>query len=153
MAKSYLNILSVYLLLGSVFCSCTQPEPVPGKKIGNKTLRRSESFFGLHFDFHANKSDSTIGKTFTAAMIDSMLTMVKPDYIQVDCKGHPGISSYPTKVGNAAPGFVTDPMKIWRVVTRKHGVALFVHYSGVIDAEAVAKRPGWAAEDKNGNIE
>ncbi len=140
------------LLFISVFvlASCSCRETLPGKAPREKTLRRSESFFGIHFDFHASKNDSAIGKTFSAEMIDSMLTMVQPDYIQVDCKGHAGISSYPTKVGTPAPGFVRDPMKIWREVTRKHKVALFVHYSGVLDAEAAAKHPRWTAINSKG---
>ncbi|MFA7421908.1 MAG: hypothetical protein WCZ90_19655 [Melioribacteraceae bacterium] len=117
-----------------------------------KSLRRAESFFGLHFDFHATQNDNQIGKTFSVETIDSMLTLIKPDYIQIDCKGHPGISSYPTKVGNPAPGFVKDVYKIWRDVTAKHGVGLFVHYSGVIDNEAVKKHPEWAAINRDGKI-
>jgi hypothetical protein len=115
-------------------------------------LRRAESFFGLHFDFHATNNDKEIGKTFNAGTIDSMLALIKPDYIQVDCKGHPGISSYPTKVGNAAPGFIKDPLRIWRDETNKHGIGLFVHYSGVIDNEAVKKNPDWAAINRDRKI-
>lgn len=33
-------------------------------------------------------------------MIDSLLAVVKPDFIQVDSKGHPGVTSFPTKVAN-----------------------------------------------------
>lgn len=120
------------------------------EKSKNKPLRRSESFFGLHFDFHASMNDSLIGKTLTYEMVDSLLEMVRPDYIQVDCKGHPGVSSYPTKVGNPAPGFVKDPLKIFREVTKKHNVALYVHYSGVWDKEAGKKHPNWEEIDKNG---
>ena len=130
--------------------SCSPQTTSPENETEKQTLRRSDSFFGLHFDFHANKNDSVIGKTFTAEMIDSLLTMVQPDYIQVDCKGHPGISSYPTKVGNAAPGFVKDPLKIWREVTRKHNVALFVHYSGVWDDASAEKHPDWMALNAEG---
>lgn len=117
-----------------------------------KFIGRANSFFGLHFDFHATQNDNQIGKTFYAETIDSMLSLIKPDYIQVDCKGHPGISSYPTKVGNPAPGFVKDINKIWRDVTAKHGVGLFVHYSGVIDNEAVKMHPEWAAINRDGKI-
>jgi len=117
---------------------------------GGKALRRENCFFGLHFDFHATNNDNKIGETFTYGMADSMLSIVKPDYIQVDCKGHPGISSYPTKVGNAAPGFIKDPYKIWSEVTKRHNVGLFVHYSGVIDAEAVKKHPDWGMIDEEG---
>ena len=130
--------------------SCSPKGPAPENETRTEPLRRSASFFGLHFDFHASSTDSLIGQTFTPEMVDSLLTLVTPDYIQVDCKGHPGISSYPTKVGNPASGFVKDPMKIWRKVTREHGVALFVHYSGVWDSASASKHPDWTVVGANG---
>lgn len=57
-----------------------------------KVLRRADSFFGLHFDFHATEHDDQLEITFSAETIDRMLTLIKPDCIQVDFKGHPGIS-------------------------------------------------------------
>jgi hypothetical protein len=86
-------------------------------------LKRSESFFGIHFVFHDTRNDKEIGKTFTHEMIDSFLTIVQPDFVQVDCKGHPGFTSYPTKVGNQAGGYTKDILKIWREETAKHNVA------------------------------
>jgi hypothetical protein len=144
------NLILCFVAGIFILSSCSQKVSVSDKETEKKTLRRSESFFGLHFDFHASKTDSTIGKTITYEMVDSLLTLVKPDYIQVDCKGHPGISSYPTKVGNPASGFVKDPMKIWREATRKHGVALFVHYSGVWDDASALKHPNWVAINSKG---
>jgi hypothetical protein len=82
-------------------------------------------------------------------MIERIIDLVGPDYLQIDCKGHPGYSSYPTKVGNPVPGFVGDPLRVWREVTARRGVALFMHYSGVWDGQAV-KNPGWAAIDAEG---
>jgi hypothetical protein len=116
----------------------------------SQKLRRSESFTGFHFDFHASLSDSGIGKTFTPAMVDSLLTATKPDYVQVDCKGHFGISSYPTKVGTPAPAIEKDILRIWRDVTNKHNVALYVHYSGILDFHAVKQRPHWARVNSDG---
>lgn len=109
-----------------------------------KRLSRAESFFGLHFDFHAGRDCSQIGKDVTPEMIENIIIAAKPDYIQCDCKGHAGISSYPTKVGNPAPGFVKDQLRIWRDVTAKYGVALYMHYSGVLDTAAVKAHPDWA---------
>ncbi len=106
-------------------------------------LRRSESFFGFHFDFHATANDKEIGRTLTAGMIDTLLAMTHPDYIQVDCKGHPGYSSYPTSVGNRAGGFTQDILKLFREVTARHNVALYVHYSGVWDQRAIEVHPDW----------
>ena len=116
-------------------------------------LRRKDSFFGLHFDFHAGKEDKDIGKTLTREMIDSLLTLVKPDFIQVDCKGHPGISSYPTLVGTPPSGYTQDILKLWRDVSRQHGVALYVHYSGVYDRRAMELHPAWAVRNKEGKID
>ncbi len=112
--------------------------------------RRANSPFGLHFDFHAQLRDSVIGQTLTEGMVDSLLTRVRPDFIQVDCKGHAGLTSYPTEVGNPAGGFVKDPLKLFREVTRKHDVALYVHYSGVWDDRAVELHPHWARLDAEG---
>ena len=84
-------------------------------------------------------------------MVDSMLTIVKPDFIQVDCKGHPGITSFPATVGTPATSFAKDPLRIFSDVTKKHGVALYVHYSGVKDIEAIRKHPQWARVNEDGS--
>ena len=116
-----------------------------------KRLRRSESFLGVHFDFHANEGDKNIGANTTPEMIQTIIDEIKPDYIQTDCKGHRGLCSYPTKVGNPAPGIVADALKVWRSTTAKNGVALYMHYSGVWDNEALAKRPEWAVRRPDGS--
>lgn len=118
--------------------------------LAQQPLRRANSFFGLHFDFHATLEDTGIGRRLTESMVDSLLANVRPDFVQVDCKGHPGISSYPTQVGNAAPLIFKDPLKLFRDVTLRHHVALYVHYSGVKDAKEVSLHPGWASIDESG---
>lgn len=120
----------------------TQPYP--------RRLTRAESFLGIHFDYHMNEKCTEIGKTVTPKMIERIIDAVRPDYIQCDCKGHRGLSSYPTRVGHPAPGFVRDQLRIWRRVTARRGVALYMHYSGVWDNEAVARHPAWARIDEKG---
>lgn len=115
-----------------------------------KRLKRAESFLGIHFDFHAGDDCTEIGKNTTRAMIENIVDQVHPDYLQIDCKGHPGLSSYPTKVGNQAPGYVGDPLKLWREVTAERGISLYMHYSGVWDYAAVKKHPEWAAVRPDG---
>lgn len=114
-------------------------------------LKRADSFFGLHFDFHAGTDCTEIGKNTTREMIERVIDQTRPDYIQIDCKGHPGLSSYPTKVGNQAPGFVGDPLRLWRQVTAERGVALYMHYSGVWDSEAIRLHPDWAVTNADGS--
>lgn len=112
--------------------------------------RREDSFFGLHFDFHAGPDRTGIGENCDPDRIEKLITQVQPDYIQCDTKGHPGISSYPTKTGNPAPDIKADILKMWRECTQKHDVALYSHYSGVWDNEAVKKHPEWAAVNSKG---
>ena len=115
-----------------------------------KRLQRADSFLGIHFDFHAGPDCTEIGKNTTPAMVENIINLVHPDYLQVDCKGHRGLSSYPTKVGNPAPGFVGDPLRVWREVTAARGVALYMHYSGVWDSEAIMRHPDWAVINADG---
>jgi lysophospholipase L1-like esterase len=121
-----------------------QPATLP------KRLKRAESFLGIHYDFHAGPDCDAIGKNTTREMIENIVNQVHPDYIQIDCKGHPGLSSYPTKVGNQAPGFVGDSLRLWRQVTSEHGVALYMHYSGVWDSEAIRRHPDWGVVNADG---
>ena len=106
--------------------------------------RRRESFFGLHFDFHASPqgaAGTSIGATLKEEEIREICRLLKPDFIQIDCKGHPGWASYPTALGNAMPAFAGDPLALWRKVTREEDVALYMHYSGVIDKRYLEEHP------------
>ena len=113
-------------------------------------LRRAECFFGVHFDLHASEDITNAGETLTPEMVDTFLTKVRPDFIQIDCKGHPGISSYPTKAGNHVKGFQKDPLRLWREVTEKNKVGLYMHYSGVWDGKVATDHPDWAMTKASG---
>ncbi len=116
--------------------------------------RRGDCFFGLHFDFHAKPAEDgyviPIGGNTSREMIFKIIDIVKPDFIQIDCKGHPGWSSYPTKAGNPYPKISADQLRIWREATLEKGVALFVHYSGVCDEYQCKTHPEWAAVSYEG---
>lgn len=105
--------------------------------------KRSESFFGLHFDFHASPENAPgpIGKTLREEDIREICRLIRPDFLQIDCKGHPGWASYPSGCGNAMPEFALDTLELWRRVTREEGVALYMHYSGVWDFKYCRENP------------
>jgi hypothetical protein len=132
MAKS---VITTVLFLVFVITSNGQTKARPEK------LKRADCFFGIHFDLHASENIEDAGRTLTYEMVDTFLLRVKPDFIQIDCKGHPGISSYPTKVGFHIRGFEKDPLKLYREVTEKNNVALFMHFSGVWDNKVVQEHP------------
>ena len=116
--------------------------------------RRSESCFGLHFDFHATPGRAggrAVGGTLREEDIREICRLLHPDFLQIDCKGHPGWASYPTACGNAMPRFAGDPLALWRRVTREEGVALYLHYSGVIDEKYCAAHPDQCAVRADGS--
>ncbi len=105
--------------------------------------KRKDSFFGLHFDFHAEPErckGHILGENLKEEDIKKICREIKPDFIQIDCKGHPGYASYPTKLGNAMPHFAKDTLAVWRKATAEEGVALYVHYSGVRDFRYVRQQ-------------
>jgi len=142
MNKFKLTLL--FLLAFTSLITLAQPQKSTEK------LKRADCFFGVHFDLHASEDITDAGKTLTPEMVDTFLTKVRPDFIQIDCKGHPGISSYPTKVGFHVKGFEKDPLKLFREVTEKNKVALFMHFSGVWDGKVVKEHPDWAIVKANG---
>jgi hypothetical protein len=115
-----------------------------------KRLKRADSFLGIHFDFHAGPDCKEVGRNTTRSMVEAVIQQVHPDYLQIDCKGHPGLSSYPTRVGHQAPGIIGDPLRLWREVTAEHGVGLYMHYSGVWDSEAIRRHPAWGVINADG---
>ena len=106
-------------------------------------LRRADCYFGVHFDFHAQLDDGKLGENTTAEMVNAIVDTLHPDYIEIDTKGHPGVSSYPTKIGNHANNFVGDPLQVWRDVTARCGVSLYAHHSGIWDNRALELHPQW----------
>ncbi|MBR3864228.1 MAG: hypothetical protein IKJ19_03815 [Clostridia bacterium] len=115
--------------------------------------KRKDCFFGVHFDFHSNQTALGIGEKLEESKIQEFLRTVKPDFVQCDVKGHGGYSSYPTKCGFQTPAIKKDILAIWRNVTKQENVALYAHYSGILDAIQAKINPDWCVCDKNGNTD
>ncbi len=111
---------------------------------------RKDSFLGFHFDLHPDGKDTILGRDLTEEHIEKLLARTRPDYIQYDCKGHPGWLGYPSRVSPSSPGIVKDSLAMWRAVTARRGVGLYVHFSGVWDGLAVETYPEWARVDAEG---
>ncbi|MEI6970586.1 MAG: alpha-L-fucosidase [bacterium] len=111
-----------------------------------------ERYFGMHYDLHAGAGDTDLGSRCGMEELVPMLELTAPDFVQTDCKGHPGYTSWFSKVPNASvpPGLKHDAMMQWRQATRKLGLPLHCHYSGVWDAAAGARHPEWCAVTADG---
>lgn len=113
--------------------------------------RRAESFFGIHFDFHAMPGQ-TVCDDFRPDIVARALDEIRPDFVQCDTKGHPGLSSYPTVVGNRADAIAHDPLRMWRDLTEERGIALYGHHSGLFDQRVAADHPDWAVVKEDGTV-
>lgn len=121
-------------------CSEVSPEARPGR------------YFGLHCDFHASESEGqTIGATLKEEDIREICSILEPDFIQVDSKGHPGWASFPSAVGNSITRMNGDPLSVWRKVTEEEGVGLYTHYSGIMDYKYVSEHPEEACMSADGH--
>ncbi|MBS1877040.1 MAG: hypothetical protein JSU00_27765 [Acidobacteria bacterium] len=113
-------------------------------------LPRKDCFFGIHLDLHPNASDPALGRDVSDAMVERFLAEIRPDYVQYDCKGHVGFLGYPSRVATSAPHIVNDSLAVWRRVTARHGVGLFIHFSGVWDSQAIIEHPDYAVVNADG---
>ncbi|MCX6968569.1 MAG: alpha-L-fucosidase [Verrucomicrobia bacterium] len=113
-----------------------------------------EYYFGLHYDLHATEKDTELGMRCSPKELVPMLRLMGADFVQTDCKGHPGYTSWFSKVPGASvpPKLKKDAMKQWREATRQLGLQLHCHYSGIWDKAAGAKRPGWCSLDSKGRM-
>jgi len=161
MRHRYLHRAELSIILSlAAFVLVLAAKPAPQQRSGDrqnpaspsvkKPLPRSEAFFGLHFDLHPSKNDTSLGADISEDNIRDLLRRVRMDYVQYDCKGHAGYTGYPTEVGWASPGIVKDSLAVWRKLTREAGVGLYIHYSGVWDSKAVEMHPEWARVDAAG---
>jgi len=146
---------NLFLMIGCFFMSfglaySQSKKLIKAPQLSKEKISREASFWGLHFDQHLSPTSSHVGARLTESMVDSILIYGRPDYIQVDCKGHPGISSYPTQVGKQAISFDKDPLALIRKVTDQLQVSLYVHYSGVRDSNYATQHPDQARVQSDG---
>ncbi len=108
--------------------------------------------YGFHYDLHVGENDRDIGKRCDVDRLAGLFKQAKADFVQADCKGHPGYTSWfsKTPAASVGPGVVKDALKVWRAATRKLGLPLHCHYSGIYDKAASAKHPDWAAKSHDG---
>ncbi|HOW73262.1 MAG TPA: alpha-L-fucosidase [Phycisphaerae bacterium] len=138
-----------YVLVVSGCLACASAS-MGEDRAGHRPLPRAESFFGLHFDLHPGPGDPALGADVTEEMVAKLLTRVRPNYVQYDSKGHGGYLGWPSSIGPSAPHMTRDSLQIWRKVTRDHGVALYIHFSGLFDMAALANNPEWGAMNATG---
>jgi alpha-L-fucosidase len=105
----------------------------------------SHCYFGFHHDLHADLTDKVLGTRCSPKEFVPMLKLTGAEFVQTDTKGHPGLTTWKSKIrgSSVAPGLVKDALMQWRAATRKMGLPLHAHYSGLWDHAAGFKHPDW----------
>ena len=104
------------------------------------------SCFGYHADIHLWPNEKGAGAHALPDELEESLRILNPDWVQVDSKGHPGVTSYFSKVQDATVAPLEhDAVAAWREATDRLGLPLICHYSGCIDMAASLKHPEWRA--------
>ncbi|RPJ49658.1 MAG: hypothetical protein EHM21_06580, partial [Chloroflexi bacterium] len=113
--------------------------PTPGRWHGN------QFYFGLHYDLHAGKEDTELGLRAVPAELVPLLMLSGADFVQTDCKGHPGYTSWFSQAAEASipPKLQADALQGWRAATQQLNLPLHCHYSGIWDKAAGEKHPEW----------
>jgi hypothetical protein len=107
---------------------------------------------GFHFDIHAGPEAGRLQHGPTADELVSMLDGLEIDLVQADCKGHPGFTTWPSRIPEASvPAHLdTDILQVWREATHRLGLPLHGHYSGIVDAAAAERHPDWCVQVPEG---
>jgi hypothetical protein len=150
MRRTHIALLTALMLTAFLYSAHSQEKDMGASNAARRIRPRKDCFFGLHFDLHPGKTDTSLGADIAEENIAALLDRVRPDFVQYDCKGHAGYTGYPTKVGWPSPGIVKDSLAVWRRLTRERGVGLYIHYSGVWDTVAIEHHPEWARLGPNG---
>lgn len=108
--------------------------------------------FGLHYDLHASGTDTELGRGCALPTLVHALREMAPDFVQTDCKGHPGYASWFSRTPTASvpPGLKHDALRQWRRATRQLGLPLHCHYSGIWDQAAGREHPDWCMRTADG---
>ncbi len=109
-------------------------------------------YFGLHYDLHPGAGDTRLGLHCGPKELTPALKRMDPDWVQTDCKGHPGYVSWFSQTPEASvpPKLRKDALRQWRKATAKLGLPLHCHYSGIWDKAAGAKHPEWCVVGPGG---
>lgn len=102
-------------------------------------------YFGFHYDLHAGEADTELRLRARPKQLVPMLKLMGCQFVQTDCKGHAGYTSWYSKTPGASvsPGVKRDALKGWPAATKQLGLPPHCHYSGIWDSAAGARRTLW----------
>lgn len=118
---------------------------------GNGSWHGKKYYFGFHKDIHVMAADTYLGQNLEVDELVRQLKLTGADFVQTDSKGHPGLNSWHSETPAASVGPIhQDILKVWRAATKKLGLPLHAHYSGIYEVAAGKKFPDWTVKGADG---
>ena len=111
----------------------------------------ARSFYLLHLDHHTN-ARMEVGRDADVTETARLLSLSKPDVIQIHAKGNPGWTTYPSKIGFTPPRLVNDVMRLWADVAREKGCVFSAYYNLGRDGEIMKRHPEWNRLKPDGTL-
>lgn len=108
----------------------------------------SKSGFNLLIDYYTEITGRPYGSGATEKNMGPVLEKLKPGFIIVYGKGHSGATTFQSSLKTEHPKLAKDMLVFSRKLTKKHGVRLFVYYSGLFDGIAGKTHPEWRSWSK-----
>ncbi len=109
------------------------------------------AFFGIHYDMHGHDDDLPgLCSKVDEEQLFRLWSEIRPDWVQCDGKGHPGYTTWFCKNGWAAPTLEKDGVRAYRNASKRLGIPLGIHYSGLRDGKAVEEHPDWHSVNYDG---
>lgn len=132
-------LLAFLIQLGmacNTLCQAAEPAGLPPSNWYER------SFYLLHLDHHTN-ARMEVGRDANPAETARLLSLSKPDVIQIHAKGNPGWTTYPTNIGYTPPRLANDVMQVWTDVARDKGYIFSAYYNIGRDGEIMKRHPEW----------
>ncbi len=116
-------------------------------------ISRKESFFGFHYStdvvWSLDKKGYEKGADVTEEMVEKIIRETNPDYIQYDGTSG-GYANFLTKTGWTYPGLKNDPLAVFRKVTARHRISLFIEWPWLSNSRVAKVHPDWVSVDSEG---
>lgn len=109
-----------------------------------------DTIFNLHFDHHVRPEQPNAGAGAKQEELIPLIAACRPGAVQYHAKGHPGWTTYPTKLGWTHPTLAQDLLRLYREITRELGVPFLVYYSSLVDEQAGTHHPEWRIHGPEG---
>ncbi|MBM4092711.1 MAG: hypothetical protein FJ276_25375 [Planctomycetes bacterium] len=108
-------------------------------------------FYLLHLDHHTN-ARMEVGRDADLTETARLLSLSKPDVIQIHAKGNPGWTTYPTNIGYTPPRLANDVMRLWADLAREEGYVFSAYYNIGRDGEIMKRHPEWNRIKPDGTL-